>query len=207
MADRVEGRALSPRAFRTFGIEAVLLGPPVVQEGLVRREGVALWCRLPEHGPVFDRFAGQAGAPADGAGVLAVRVVVATTPSRDRALRVPALGDRAARVLAAAEAPALDHQAGLLLLVDEGPGETWLFLAEERDPAAALGDFLRRRGRTDFARARRRSRQGTLGSVGLFAGLALVVYSAVLNLGPDGQVAGGLVMLASLIALVRARPR
>ena len=85
---------------------------------------------------------------------LPVRVVVAATPARDRAMRVPALGERAARVQAAAEPPPV---AGWLLLVDEGPGETWLYLAEEEHPAAVLEGFLGRRGRTDFARARRRS--------------------------------------------------
>src|SRR6266496_5772788 len=44
--DRVEGRPLSPRAFRHFGIEAVLVGAAVRQEGLLRREGVAIWRRL-----------------------------------------------------------------------------------------------------------------------------------------------------------------
>ena len=47
--DRVAGRALSPRAFRTFGIEAVVLGPPATQDGLdaegpegARRQGPPL---------------------------------------------------------------------------------------------------------------------------------------------------------------------
>src|SRR6266496_888607 len=44
--DRVEGRPLSPRAFRHFGIEAVLVGAAVRQDGLLRREGVAIWRRL-----------------------------------------------------------------------------------------------------------------------------------------------------------------
>ena len=94
--DRVEGRALSPRSFRPFGIEAVVLGPPTNQEGLVRREGVAVWRRMAEHGPVFDRLA--ATAPVDPDGLLPVRVVVAATPARDRAMRVPAIGERATRV-------------------------------------------------------------------------------------------------------------
>ncbi|HEX3202804.1 MAG TPA: hypothetical protein VHW42_12845, partial [Actinomycetes bacterium] len=84
--DRVEGRALSPRAFRPFGIEAVVLGPPAPQEGLVRREGVAVWRRMAEHGPVFDRLA--AAATVDPDGLLPVRVVVAATAARDRAMRV-----------------------------------------------------------------------------------------------------------------------
>jgi hypothetical protein len=200
--DRVEGRALSPRAFRPFGIEAVLLGPPVMQEGLVRREGVAVWRRLAEHAPVFDRVA--ATAPVDPDGLLPVRVVVAATPSRDRAMRVPALGERAARVEAAADPP---PTAGWLLLVDEGPGETWLYLAEEDHPAAVLDGFLGRRGRTDFARARRRSGIGSLASLGLLLGLFLVIYGSALDLGSPGQLAGVGMILASLAALIAARPR
>jgi hypothetical protein len=200
--DRVEGRALSPRAFRTFGIEAVVLGSPVVQDGLVRREGVATWRRIADHGPVFDRLAATAAVDPDG--LLPVRVVVAATPARDRAMRVPAMGERAARVQAAAEA---SPPAGWLLLVDEGPGETWLYLAEEDDPAAVLDGFLGRRGRTDFARARRRSGVGSLASLGLLAGLVLVIYGSALDLGPAGQLAGAGVLVASLAALVAARPR
>ena len=131
--DRVEGRALSPRSFRPFGIEAVVLGPPVTQEGLVRRQGVAVWRRMDEHGPVFDRLAATAAVDPDG--LLPVRVVVAATPARDRAMRVPAMGERAARVQAASDPP---PAAGWLLLVDEGPGETWLYLPEEDHPAAVL---------------------------------------------------------------------
>jgi hypothetical protein len=201
--DRVEGRPLSPRAFRTFGIEAVLLGPPVVQEGLVRRDGVATWRRIAEHGPVFDRLAATAAVDPDG--LLPVRVVVAATPARDRAMRVPAMGERATRVQAAAGHP--NGSAPWVLLVDEGPGETWLYLAEEDDPAAVLDGFLGRRGRTDFARARRRSGVGSLASLGLLAGLVLVIYGSALDLGPAGQLAGAGVLVASLAALVAARPR
>jgi len=201
--DRVEGRALSPRAFRTFGIEAVLLGPPALQEGLVRREGVATWRRIPEHAPVFDRLA--AGGAVDPDGLLAVRVVVAATPARDRAMRVPAMGERATRVQAAAEHA--DGSAPWVLLVDEGPGETWLYLAEEDDPAAVLAGFLGRRGRTDFARARRRSGVGSLASLGLLAGLFLVIYGTAVGLGEPGQLLGAAVIAASLAALITARPR
>ena len=200
--DRVEGRALSPRAFRTFGIEAVMLGPATTQEGLVRREGVAVWRRLAEHAPVFDRLAATAAVDPDG--LLPVRVVVAATPARDRAMRVPALGERAARVQAVAEHP---PPAGWLLLVDEGPGETWLYLAEEEHPAAVLEGFLGRRGRTDFARARRRSGIGSLASLGLLLGLFLIIYGSALDLGSPGQLAGVGVIVASLAALVAARPR
>jgi hypothetical protein len=200
--DRVEGRALSPRAFRPFGIEAVMLGPPSIQEGLVRREGVATWRRMAEHGPVFDRLAATATVDPDG--LLPVRVVVAATRARDRAMRVPALGERAARVEAAAEPP---PAAGWLLLVDEGPGETWLYLADEDDPAAVLEGFLGRRGRTDFARARRRSGIGSLASLGLLLGLFLVIYGSALDLGSPGQLAGAGMIVASLAALVAARPR
>ena len=187
--DRVEGRALSPRSFRPFGIEAVVLGPPTTQEGLVRREGVAVWRRMAEHGPVFDRLAATAAVDPDG--LLPVRVVVAATPARDRAMRVPAIGDRAARVEAASEPP---PPAGWLLLVDEGPGETWLYLPEEDHPAAVLDAFLGRRGRTDFARARRRSGVGSLASLGLLMGLFLVIYGSALNLGPPGQLAGAAII-------------
>ena len=201
--DRVEGRALSPRAFRTFGIEAVLLGPPVLQEGLVRREGVATWRRTAEHAPVFDRLAATAAVDPDG--LLAVRVVVAATPARDRAMRVPALGERAARVQAAAEHA---NGSGLwVLLVDEGPGETWLYLSEEEDPAGVLAGFLGRRGRTDFARARRRSGVGSLASLGLLAGLFLVVYGPAIGLGELAQLLGAGLVAASLATLVAARPR
>ncbi|HEX5880946.1 MAG TPA: hypothetical protein VF468_21910 [Actinomycetota bacterium] len=200
--DRVEGRALSPRAFRPFGIEAVVLGPPTTQEGLVRREGVAVWRRMAEHAPVFDRMAATATVDRDG--LLPVRVVVAATPARDRAMRVPALGERAARVQAATDPP---PEPGWLLLVDEGPGETWLYLAEEDHPAAVLDGFLGRRGRTDFARARRRSGVGSLASLGLLAGLFLVIYGSALGLGPPGQLAGAGMIVACLAALVAARPR
>jgi hypothetical protein len=201
--DRVEGRPLSPRSFRPFGIEAVVLGPPSIQDGLVRRDGVAVWRRLAEHGPVFDRLADTAAAAVDPDGLLSVRVVVAATPARDRAMRVPAVGERATRVLTATERrPA----AGWLLLVDEGPGETWLYLAEEDHPAAVLEGFLGRRGRTDFARARRRSGIGSLASLGLLLGLFLVIYGAALDLGPPGQLAGAGLLAASLAALVAARP-
>jgi hypothetical protein len=200
--DRVEGRALSPRAFRPFGIEAVVLGPPTTQGGLVRREGVAVWRRMAEHAPVFDRMAATATVDRDG--LLPVRVVVAATPARDRAMRVPALGERATRVRAATDPP---PEAGWLLLVDEGPGETWLYLAEEEHPAAVLDGFLGRRGRTDFARARRRSGIGSLASLGLLAGLFLVIYGSALGLGPPGQLAGAGMIVACLAALIAARPR
>ena len=199
----LEGRPLSPRAFRPFGVEALLVGAPTVQEGLVRREGVAVWRRLPEHAPVFDRLAATTGTDQDR--LLPVRVVVAVTPARDRAMRVPATGERAASVLAAAEGPVPD--AGWVLLVDEGPGETWLYLAEEDDPAAVLAGFLGRRGRTDFDRARRRSRLGSLGTIGLLFGLALAIYGGAMGLGTAGQAIGGTVIVASLLTLVRARPR
>jgi hypothetical protein len=201
---RLEGRPLSPRAFRPFGVEALVVGAPTLQEGLVRREGVAVWRRLPEHAPVFDRLAEAAEVDRDG--LLLVRVVVAVTPARDRAMRVPATGERAARVLAAAGRP-VPETAGWVLLVDEGPGETWLYLAEEDDPAAVLAGFLGRRGRTDFDRARRRSRLGSLGTVGLLLGLVLAIYGSAMGLGTAGQALGGTVIAASLLTLVRARPR
>jgi hypothetical protein len=201
--DKVEGRALSPRPFRHFGIEAVMLGPAVRQEGLLRREGVAVWRRLEPQALVFDRVATQAGGGADG-DLLAVRVVVATTPARDRALRVPAVGERAARVLSAASEP---PPTGWLLLVDEGPGETWLYLADEDEPAEVLAGFIGRRGRTDFARARRRSRLGGLGSAGIFAGLVLIFYSTAFGIGVGGQAAGAALAALSMVTLIRARPR
>ena len=203
--DRVEGRALSPRAFRPFGIEAVVLGPPTTQDGLVRREGVAVWRRMTEHGPVFDRLAATAAVDPDG--LLPVRVVVAATPARDRAMRVPAMGSRSARVQAAAETVAAAAATPWVLLVDEGPGETWLYLAEEDHPAAVLDGFLGRRGRTDFARARRRSGIGSLASLGLLLGLFLVIYGGAVGLGPPGQLLGAGLVVASVAALVRARPR
>jgi hypothetical protein len=201
-ADRVEGQPLSPHAFRHFGIEAVLVGPATQQAGLLRREGVASWRRLAAQAAVFDRVAEQAGG-ADG-DLLVVRVVVATTTARDRALRVPAVGERAARVSAAAGLP---PPTGWLLLVDEGPGETWLYLAEERTPGEVLAGFLGRRGRTDFARARRRSRLGGLGGAGVLAGLVLIFYSSALGLGALGEILGALLAAASFVTLVRARPR
>jgi hypothetical protein len=206
----VAGRALSPRAFRAFGIEAVVLGPPARQDGLVRREGVALWRRLPAHAPLFDRVAAEhpesvgtaLGAPE---ALLPIRVVTAATPGRDRGMRVPALGERARRALELLRGP--PPAAGWLLLVDEGPGETWLYLAEAATPADALREFLGRRGRTDFARVRRRSRIGGLGSVGLLLGLILVVYAGALGLGLAGQLLGAAAVIGSIAALVRARPR
>jgi hypothetical protein len=114
------------------------------------------------------------------------------------------MGERATRVQAVAEHP---PAAGWLLLVDEGPGETWLYLAEEEHPAAVLEGFLGRRGRTDFARARRRSGIGSLASLGLLAGLFLVIYGGATGLGPPGQALGGGMILAALAALVAARPR
>jgi hypothetical protein len=151
---------------------------------------------------VFDRLAATATVDPDG--LLPVRVVVAATAARDRAMRVPAMGERATRVQAVAEHP---PAAGWLLLVDEGPGETWLYLAEEEHPAAVLEGFLGRRGRTDFARARRRSGIGSLASLGLLAGLFLVIYGGAAGLGPPGQVLGGGMILAALAALMAARPR
>jgi hypothetical protein len=201
-ADRVEGRPLSPRAFRHFGIEAVMVGPPVEQEGLLRREGVAVWRRLAAHAPVFDRVAEQSGAVEGD--LLAVRVVVATTSARDRAMRVPAVGERAARVTAAAQRP---PATAWLLLVDEGPGETWLYLAEEDTSRAVLAGFIGRRGRTDFARARRRSRLGGLGSAGVFAGLVLIFYSSAFGLGAVGEILGAVLAAISVATLIRARPR
>ncbi len=206
-ADRVEGRPLSPRSFRHFGIEAVVLGPGVEQEGLIRRDGVAIWRRLAQHALVFDRLALAGGTAAGGSEapeLLAVRVVVATTPSRDRAMRVPAVGERATRVTEAAEGPG--PATGWLLLVDEGPGDTWLYLAEESTPSEVLAGFIGRRGRTDFARARRRSRLGGWGSAGIFAGLVLVFYGPAMGMGGFGELLGGTFLVVSLGALVRGRP-
>src|SRR6266542_4195691 len=132
-----------------------------------RREGVAIWRRLEPQAAVFDRVAKQSGG-AEGE-LLAVRVVVATTPARDRALRIPAVGERA--------------------------------------PDEVLAGFLGRRGRTDFARARRRSRLGGLASAGIFAGLVLIFYSAAFGLGPGGEVLGAVLAAASVVTLIRARPR
>ncbi len=200
--DRVEGRPLSPRAFRHFGIEAVMVGPPVEQDGLLRREGVAVWRRLASHAPVFDRVAEQSGG-AEG-DLLAVRVVVATTRARDLAMRVPAVGERAARVAAAAERP---PPTAWLLLVDEGPGETWLYLAEEGAPGAVLAGFIGRRGRTDFARARQRSRLARLSGIGVLAGLVLVFSSSAFGLGAAGELLGAVLAAISAAALIRTRPR
>jgi hypothetical protein len=207
-ADRVEGRPLSPRSFRHFGVEAVVLGPGVEQEGLVRRDGVAIWRRLAQHALVFDRLALGAGITVAGGAeapeLLAVRVVVATTPSRDRAMRVPAVGERATRVTEAAEGP--PPATGWLLLVDEGPGDTWLYLAGESTPSEVLTGFIGRRGRTDFARARRRSRLGGWGGAGIFAGLVLVFYGPAMGMGGFGELLGGTLLVVSLGALVRGQP-
>lgn len=206
------GRPISPRAFRPFGIDALVLGPASAQDGLVRREGVAVWFRLPEHAALFDRVAEAAGPVGDQAagGPLVVRVVVATTPSRGRALRVPAMGERATRALDAWETDGpleLPPAPGWLLLVDEGPGETWLYLADEPSPDAALAGFTGRRGRTDFARARRRTRLGGVGSLGVFLGLTLAVYAPVIGLGWGGQALGGLLIAGALALLISVRPR
>jgi hypothetical protein len=212
VSDRVTGRPVSPRAFRPLGIEAVVLGPPTAQDGLTRREGVAVWRRLPGHAAVFDRVAGtsQAGVIDGTSDLLAVRVVVLTTASRQRGLRAPAVGGRAARALeagTAGEPNPLPPQPGWLLLVDEGPGETWLYLAEERDPARAVRSFIGRRGRTDFARARRRTRVAGWASAAILGGFGLGVYAPPLGLGGAGQAAGGLLVAAGLALLVAVRAR
>jgi len=191
----------------------VVLGAPTRQDGLVRREGVALWRRLPADAPLFDRVAeamlegaAEAGTGAGAAaGLLPIRVLTAATPGRDRGMRVPALGERATRALQLANGP--PPRAGWLLLVDEGPGETWLYLAEEADPADALRGFLGRRGRTDFGRARRRSRVGGLGGLGVLLGLILLADPGALGLGLAGQLLGAAALFGSITALVRARPR
>lgn len=206
--DRITGRPLSPRAFRPFGIEAVLLGPPTIQSGLTRRDGVALWRRLPAHAGLFDHA--TAGATLQGEQAAGVRVTVATTPERERSLRVPALGGRAERVSAFGTPGGPDRlapAAGRLLLVDEGPGETWLYLAHPSEPGEALAEFLGRRGRTDFARVRRRTRIGSFASIGTFTALTLIIYAQAVGLGVGGQVAGVLLLAASLALLVTARPR
>ena len=175
--DRVEGRALSPRAFRPFGIEAVMLGPPTTQEGLVRREGVATWRRMAEHGRCSTGW--PPPPPSTRTGCCRCGWWW-RHPGPGPGHARPRLGERAARVQAAIEPPPV---AGWLLLVDEGPGETWLYLADEDHPAAVLDGFLGRRGRTDFARARRRSGIGSLASLGLLLGLFLVIYGSALGLG------------------------
>jgi hypothetical protein len=209
--DRVAGQPLSPRAFRAFGVEAVVLGRVTEQAGLQRREGVAVWRRLPEHAGLFDRLAAAAprvGGGGDEGDLRAVPVVVATAPRRTRALRIPAVGARADWALTAAERLRPNRErTGWLLLVDEGPGETWLYQGEGGSPAEALDGFLGRRGRTDFGRARQRTRQGGLGSLGAFAGLVLLVYSSAFGLGAAGRLAGVAILIGSLAALVAARPR
>jgi hypothetical protein len=70
-----------------------------------------------------------------------------------------------------------------------------------------LAGFIGRRGRTDFARARRRSRLGGLASAGIFAGLVLVFYGAAFGMGGFGEVLGGALLVVSVGALVRGRPR
>ena len=196
--DRVEGRALSPRAFRPFGIEAVVLGPPTTQEGLVRREGVAVWRRMAEHGPVFDRMAATATVDPDG--LLPVRVVVAATPAGTGPCASPPWAS-AARVEAAAEPP---PEAGWLLLVDEGPGETWLYLAEEDHPAAVLDGFLGRRGRTDGPAPLRRRQPGQPRPA---PGAVPGDLRQRPRPRPPGQVAGAGMIVACLAALIAARPR
>jgi hypothetical protein len=208
-ADRITGQPLSPRAFRAFGVEAVVLGPATEQAGLERREGVAVWRRLPEHASLFDRLAATLPLIGDDRGeheLRAVPVVVATAPRRARSLRVPAIGARAdwAR---AAEALPPGLADGWLLLVDEGPGETWLYQGEGDSPSEALDGFLGRRGRTDFGRARQRTRHSGLGSLGLFAGLALLVYASAFGLGIAGHLLGLALLVGSLALLVSARPR
>jgi hypothetical protein len=224
--DRITGQPLSPRAFRAFGVEAVVLGRATQQAGLHRREGVAVWRRLPEHAGLFDRLAATAprlGGATDGDDLAAVPVVVAVAPRRSRALRVPAVGARAEWALTAAErvragsdpapdlgpdpGPGRAPAAGWLLLVDEGPGETWLYQGEGRGPAEVLDGFLGRRGRTDFGRARQRTRRGGLAGAGAFAGLVLAIYSSAIGLGSAGHVAGLVLLAASLAVLVAARPR
>ena len=99
-------------------------------------------------------------------------------------------GGTSSPVTTTARSGCLPPPAGWLLLVDEGPGETWLYLPEEDHPSAVLDAFLGRRGRTDFARARRRSGIGSLASLGLLLGLFLIIYGSALDLGSPGQLAG-----------------
>jgi hypothetical protein len=207
--DRVAGQPLSPRAFRAFGVEAVVLGRVTEQAGLQRRDGVAVWRRLPEHAGLFDRLAAtlpRVGEAGDGHELRAVPVVVATAPHRARSLRVPAVGARAEWARAAQSLPA-GLAGGWLLLVDEGPGDTWLYQGEGASPSEALEGFLGRRGRTDFGRARQRARHGGLGSAGLFAGLVLLVYASAFGLGTAGRLAGLILLAGSLALLISARPR
>ena len=70
-----------------------------------------------------------------------------------------------------------------------------------------LAGFLGRRGRTDFARARRRSRVGGLASAGIFLGLVLIFYSSAFGLGVPGEAIGAAIVAIAIAALVRARPR
>jgi hypothetical protein len=213
--DKVAGRPVAPRAFRPLGIEAALLGPATGQDRLTRREGVALWRRLPGHAAVFDRVAGTspAGVIDGAADLLAVKVVVLTTAGRQRGLDVlvsaPAVGGRAASVLGAGagEPDGLPPEPGWLLLVDEGPGETWLYLAEEPDPARAVRAFLGRRGRTDFARARRRTRVAGWGSAAVLSGFGLGVYAPALGAGGAVQAVGALLVAGGLALLVTVRGR
>jgi hypothetical protein len=194
--------AVAPAAFTRLGIEALVLGPPVGQDGLERREGVGLWRRDAAQAPVYDRVmeAAGPGIRPDEDGLIAVRVVVAVGPGRGGLLDRPAPEARATRVLAAADAAdlglSLPPWPGWLLLVDDGPGDVWLYLADEPTPGAALARFLGRRGRTDFARVRRRSRLGGWGGAGLVAGLALALRVPAV---------GALVVLLSIAVLLSRR--
>ena len=67
--------------------------------------------------------------------------------------------------------------------------------------------FVGRRGRTDFARARRRTRFTGWGSAAVVAGFGLGVWAPALELGASGQVAGGVLVAAGLTLLVGARGR
>jgi hypothetical protein len=213
MADQVAGRPVSPSAFRPLGIEAAMLGPATVQAGLTRREGVAVWRRLPGHAAVFDRVArsrpGSAGVIDASGDLLAVKVLVLTTAGRQRGLREAALAGRAATVLEAGAGAhdGLPPEPGWLLLVDEGPGDTWLYLAEEGDPERAVRSFVGRRGRTDFARARRRTRWAGWGGLAVAAGFGLGVYAPALGLGGPGQAGGAALVGGGLWLLASARPR
>jgi hypothetical protein len=70
-----------------------------------------------------------------------------------------------------------------------------------------LAGFIGRRGRTDFARARHRSRLGALASAGIFAGLVLIFCSSAIGAAPAGEVLGALLAAVSVATLIRVRPR
>jgi hypothetical protein len=180
--DRVEGRALSPRAFRPSASRPWSSAPPATQEGLVPARGRG---RLAAHGRA------RAGVRPAG-------------PPRPRSTRTAAAGaggggrhpgqgpgharprDGGARRQGPGRWPSTPP-GRLAAAGRRGPGETWLYLAEEEHPAAVLEGFLGPPRPHRLRPRQRRSGLGSLASLGLLWRLFLVIYGSAAGLGPPAS--------------------